>query len=49
MTDLEPWDGFGDEPDVPLLWAASTSSVRDRPALRERMAAVPFGRCIEVQ
>jgi predicted metal-dependent peptidase len=48
LTDLEPWAGFGDEPNVPLLWAASTYAVSARPALRERMAAVPFGRCIEV-
>ena len=48
MTDLEPWDGFGDEPSVPLLWAASTAHAASRPALRQRMDAVPFGRCIEV-
>jgi predicted metal-dependent peptidase len=48
MTDLEPWDGFGDEPNVPLLWAASTYSASARKSLHQRMDAVPFGRCIEV-
>jgi len=48
MTDLQPWDGFGEEPGVPLLWAASTYSVSALPHLRTLMAGVPFGRCIEV-
>ena len=49
LTDLEPFDGYGEAPDLPLLWACSTYSVAARPGLRKRMAEVPFGRCIEVQ
>lgn len=48
-TDLDAYDGFGEEPSVPVLWLAATSSEYDRPRLRERMAAVPFGRCLEVR
>ena len=48
MTDLEPARGFGDEPDVPVLWIAGTSYPGDRDRLRSRIARVPFGTAIEI-
>jgi predicted metal-dependent peptidase len=47
FTDLEPCDGFGDEPDLPVLWAASAHE-NFRDALHNKMEDVPFGRVIEV-
>ena len=48
FTDLEPCDGFGKEPILPVLWAAYASPWEGPAALRQRMAKVPFGECIEV-
>lgn len=44
FTDLEPCDGFGDEPALPVLWAA----YGDPRVVRQHMQAVPFGECIEI-
>ena len=45
VTDLDAYSGdFGDEPSFPVLWAVHG----DPRELRQRMANVPFGECIEV-
>jgi predicted metal-dependent peptidase len=45
FTDLEPNDGFGDEPHLPVLWAA----YGDPRYLREAIKRVTFGEVIEVR
>jgi predicted metal-dependent peptidase len=44
FTDLEPNDGFGEAPQIPVLWAA----YGQQPYLTKRIASVPFGDCIVV-
>ena len=48
FTDLEPCDGFGTEPALPVMWAAYASSYDTPQKLRERISVVPFGECIEI-
>jgi len=49
FTDLEPCDGFGNEPALPVLWAAYANSYSGPAELRQRMKTVPFGECIEIR
>jgi len=45
VTDLDVYSGdFGDEPPFPVLWAVHG----DPRELRQRMANMPFGECIEI-
>jgi predicted metal-dependent peptidase len=44
FTDLEPCDGYGTEPDLPVLWA----TYGDPRTVRPLMDKVPFGECVEV-
>ena len=46
VTDLDVYSGdFGDQPPFPVLWAV----YGDPRELRQRMANVPFGDCIEIE
>jgi predicted metal-dependent peptidase len=46
FTDLDPNDGYGDEPHVPVLWAAWASISQDY--LNRCMTKVPWGEIIEL-